>query len=106
VLGFLSFHGGVNFSMEKNDGDKDMDATIGLEKSIGSEISFLAEYDFGFNDDSPTSYGKGNGYLNAGLRWAMGNGLTLGFDLKNIVKNQDAVTFANRTIKVEYYHSF
>lgn len=104
ILGFLSFHGGVNWSMEKADGDKDMDAFVGVEKSIGSDISFLAEYDFAFNDNNNRALGTGNGYLNAGIRWALAPGLTLGFDFKNIVKNsQNAVTFANRTIKVEYY---
>lgn len=101
-LGFLSFHGGVNWSMEKKDGDKDMDTFVGIEKSIGQELSFLAEYDFAFNDNNGNAFGKGNGYLNAGIRWSLASGLTLGFDLKNIVKNQNNVTFANRTLKVEY----
>ncbi|MEW5798158.1 MAG: hypothetical protein AB1728_04040 [Bacteroidota bacterium] len=102
MLGFLSFHGGVNWSMEKKDGDKDMNIFAGIEKSIGQELSFLAEYDFAFNDNHGQAFGKGNGYLNAGLRWSLASGLTLGFDLKNIVKNQNNVTFANRTLKVEY----
>lgn len=106
MLGFLSFHGGVNWSMEKKDGDKDMDVFTGIEKSIGSELSFLAEYDFAFNDNSPGSLGRKNGYLNAGIRWAIASGLTLGFDLKNIVKNQNNVDFANRTLKVEYIRTF
>ncbi len=101
-LGFLSFHGGVNWSMEKKDGDKDMNTFVGVEKSIGQEISFIAEYDFAFNDNHGNAYGRGNGYLNAGLRWALANGLTLGFDLKNVAKNQQNVTFGNRTLKVEY----
>jgi hypothetical protein len=106
ILGFLSFHGGVNWSMEKKDGDKDMNVFLGLEKSIGSELSLIAEYDFAFNDNHGSAYGKGNGYLNAGLRWSLAGGLTLGFDFKNIVKNQNNVTFANRTLKVEYVSSF
>lgn len=105
-LGFLSFHGGVNWSMEKKDGDKDMDVFVGVEKSIGQELSLLAEYDFAFNDNHGNAYGRGNGYLNAGLRWSLASGLTLGFDLKNIVKNQNNVTFANRTLKVEYVRTF
>lgn len=105
-LGFLSFHGGVNWSMEKKDGDKDMDVFAGVEKSIGQELSLLAEYDFAFNDDHGSAYGKGNGYLNAGVRWSLASGLTLGFDLKNIVKNQNNVTFANRTLQVEYVRTF
>ncbi|MDP1678155.1 MAG: YjbH domain-containing protein [Bacteroidota bacterium] len=103
-LGFLSFHGGVNWSMEKKDGDKDMDTFVGIEKSIGQEISFITEYDFGFNDSHVV--GQGKGYLNAGLRWSLANGLALGFDLKNIVKNQQNMTFGNRTLKVEYVRTF
>lgn len=105
-LGFLSFHGGVNWSTENKDGDKDMDVFAGIEKSIGEEISFLAEYDFAFNDNRNIGFGKGNGYLNAGLRWSLATGLTLGFDLKNIVKNQKYVSYANRTLKVEYIRTF
>jgi hypothetical protein len=101
LLGNLSLHGGVNYSLENKDGDKDLDFFIGAEKSLGSDISFLFEYDFGFNDDIGV-VGKGKGYMNAGMRWSWGNGFTLGFDLKNLIKNQDQVTVGNRTIKVEY----
>lgn len=101
-LGYLSFHGGVNWSMEKKDGDKDMNVFLGIEKSVGSEISLLAEYDFAFNDNHGLAYGQGKGYLNAGIRWSLSDGLALGFDLKNVVKNQNNVSFANRTLKVEY----
>ncbi len=101
-LGYLSFHGGVNWSMEKKDGDKDMDVFVAVEKSLGQELSLLAEYDFAFNDSHGRAIGQGKGYLNAGIRWSLANGLTLGFDLKNVVKNQQNVTFANRTLKVEY----
>ncbi len=102
LLGNLSVHGGINYSLENKDGNKDPDFFVGAEKSLGSDISFLFEYDFGFNDYGGQSLGKGSGYMNAGMRWSWGNGFTLGFDLKNLVKNQDQVTFGNRTIKVEY----
>jgi hypothetical protein len=102
-FGNLSVHGGVNLSMERGDGDKDMDVFVGGEKSFGRDISILGEYDFGFNDNSSRSLGQGKGYFNLGFRWSFGNGFTLGFDLKNIFKNQNnLVTIGNRTMRVEY----
>ena len=102
-FGNFSIHGGVNLSMERGDGDKDMDVFAGVEKSFGHDISVLGEYDFGFNDNNNRALGQGKGYFNLGFRWSFGNGFTLGFDLKNIFKNQDnLVTIGNRTMKVEY----
>lgn len=102
-FGNLSLHGGVNLSMERGDGDKDMDVFVGAEKSLGHDISLLGEYDFGFNDNGPRSLGQGKGYFNLGCRWSFGNGFTIGFDLKNIFRNQNnLVTIGNRTMKVEY----
>ncbi|MBI5464030.1 MAG: hypothetical protein HY966_03630 [Ignavibacteriales bacterium] len=104
LLGNLSLHGGLNFTTERNDGDKDMNAYVGIEKSIGKDISLLAEYDLAFNDDQVI--GKGKGYLNLAFRWSWGKGLVVGFDLKNIIKNQDNVTIGNRTLQIDYIGTF
>ena len=101
IAGNLSVHGGMNYSLENKDGNKNVDFFVGAEKSLGSDISLLGEYDFGLNDNNG-AVGKGKGYLNAGMRWSWGNGFTLGFDLKDLVKNQNHVVVGNRTIKVEY----
>ncbi len=106
MMGNLSVHGGLNYSTERNDGDKDLSAFVGAEKSLGSAVSFLAEYDFAINDNNGRAVGKGRGYLNFGLRWSWGKGLVVGFDLKNITKNQDNVSVGNRTLQIEYVNSF
>lgn len=106
LFGNLSLHGGVNLSMERDDGNKNPDIFVGAEKSLGSDISLLCEYDFGFNDTGSRAVGRGKGYLNAGIRWSWGNGFTLGFDLKDLARNQDIVTIGNRTLKVEYVRTF
>ncbi len=102
LLGNLSVHGGLNYSLEHGDDDKDMNAFIGAEKSLGKEISLVAEYNFGLNDDGQRSLGQGKGYLNAGVRWSFGGGFTLGLDLKNLVKNQSQISVGNRILKIEY----
>ena len=105
-LGNLSVHGGLNKSMETNDGDKDLDMYVGAEKSIGRDISIMLEYDFAENDNNNHAIGKGNGYLNFGFRWTWGKGLVVGFNLKNITKNQNNVDVANRTLQIDYIGNF
>jgi hypothetical protein len=108
VGGNLSLHGGINLSTERGDGDKDLDAFVGAEKSLGKDMSILAEYDFGLNDNSADAFGRdrGRGYLNVGFRWSWGKGLVLGLDTKDILKNQGDITLGNRTIQIEYVGSF
>lgn len=108
IAGNLSVHGGLNVSTETGDGDRDLDAFVGAEKSVGTDISILAEYDAGLNDNSANALGRnrGRGYFNMGVRWNWGRGLVLGMNLKDILKNQQDITVGNRTIQIEYVGSF
>jgi hypothetical protein len=106
ILGNLSLHGGFALSMERDDGDRDLDPYFGIEKSLGKDISILAEYDFGLNDNNNRAIGKGKGYLNFAFRWSWGKGLMVGFDLKNVTRNQDNVNVGNRTLQIEYIGGF
>ncbi|NUN10328.1 MAG: hypothetical protein HUU54_14230 [Ignavibacteriaceae bacterium] len=101
--GFLSVHGSLNYSFEKSDGDNFVNLTVGVEKTIGKQVSVMAEYDFALNDDSKTAYGKGNGYMNFGVRWTPGVGFTLGLDLRDILSNKKwSPGAADRGIRLEY----
>jgi hypothetical protein len=102
AMGFLSFHGGVNYSLERSDGDSDPNFFFGVEKTVGPFISCLAEYNLGINDSNHEAIGRGRGYLNVGIRASIGNGFTLGFNLKDIFQNQQNITIGNRTLKLEY----
>jgi len=106
VAGNLSLHGGVNLSTERDDGDKDLNFFFGVEKSLGKEISLLAEYDLGMNDNHGNALGRGRGYLNFGIRWSWGKGVVIGLDLKDILKNQQESSIGNRAIQIEYVGSF
>jgi len=108
LAGNFSLHGGLNVSTEREDGDKDLNAFVGAEKSVGRDISILAEYDAGLNDNSANALGssRGRGYFNLGLRWNWGRGLVLGLDLKDIFKNQQDISVGNRTIQIEYVGNF
>lgn len=105
-LGFLSFHGTINYSLENEDRDKDPNISVGIEKTLGSKLSIITEYDFAINDNAKNSLGDGNGYLNAGLRWALGSGLTLGFDFRDLLSNKKLnAGAADRALKVEFIQS-
>ena len=106
MAGFFSIHGGVNYSFERADGDKDFNVFLGAEKTLGPFLSILAEYNLAANDSDGNAVGKGRGYLNAGLKWSIGSGLTLGANLKDLVKNGNDVNVGNRTIALEYVKMF
>ncbi len=104
ILGYLSIHGIINYSLENEDGDKDLDIALGVEKTLGPQISLIAEYDLASNDNSGAAFGEGNGYLNIGVRWSVGSGFTIGMDLRNILDNKKLKEFkaVDRAIFVEY----
>ncbi len=106
LLGNLSLHGGINYSLENEDGDRDVNMFVGAEKSIGDILSILGEYDFALNDNNTRAIGQGRGYFNLGIRLSGGEGIIIGFDLKNVTKNQRNITVGNRVLQIEYVGSF
>ena len=106
MLGYLGIHGGVNYSLEKGDGNKNVNFYVGADKTIGRDISVVAEYNFGLNDNigNPGMLTRpGPGYLNAGVRWSVGNGFTVEFNYKNLLDLKK--TGSLRTIRIEYVQS-
>jgi len=106
ILGFLSIHGGVNYSLERFDGDSDINFFAGIEKTIGPVISLVIEYNFATNDNSGNALGQGKGYLNGVLSWSVTGGLTLGVCFKDVLQNQREYSLADRTVRLEFAKSF
>lgn len=102
IMGMLSLHSALNYSLETNDQDNNLNLIIGAEKTIGDQISVVAEYDVGLNDDSKL-VGRGRGYLNFGIRWSIASGFTIGFDFRNIISNRIKDSFAvDRSFRIEF----
>jgi hypothetical protein len=103
LLGYLSLHGTVNYAViEDKDGDNFVNLMIGAEKTLGSSFSFLIEYNFAFNDNAKIQFGDGKGYLNLGVRWSIANGVTAGFDLRDLLQNKKwNPTTADRAVMIE-----
>ena len=105
-LGYLSFHGSASYSLETKDGDNFINMFAGFEKTLGPHFSLIGEYNFAFNDNASKSFGNGNGYLNFGLRWSLGDGFTFGFDLRDLLDNKKInPTVADRALRIEYIKS-
>jgi hypothetical protein len=105
-LGFLSLHGTINYSLEKDDGDNFANLMAGIEKTLGPNLSLIMDYDFTLNDNTTKLFGEGRGYLNLGLRLSMGEGFTIGFDLRDLLDNKTwKPSTADRSIKIEYIQS-
>ena len=86
LLGGVGLHGGVNLSLEDTDGDGDPSGYVGIDKPLNDQLSILAEYDLGTNQN-----GKrltfGDGHLNMAIRWTLDQ-LDLEFDFKNLLKSK------------------
>ncbi|MGB2957507.1 MAG: hypothetical protein WBD30_01320 [Bacteroidota bacterium] len=102
VWGFLSIHGGVNYTFERTDEDRDINFYCGIEKTIGPTVSVVLEYNLAANDNEEQAVGQGSGYLNAALRWSFAEGLTLSVNLKDLTRNSTAVDGVNRSVRLEY----
>jgi hypothetical protein len=101
-LGNFGFHAGMNYSLERGDGDRDLNFYAGADKSIGDVVSLVAEYNLASNDSDGEAIGKGRGYLNLGFRWSPGTGITLGFNIKDILRNSREAESVKRTLQLEY----
>lgn len=105
-FGYLGLHATASYSLESKDGDNFIDFYIGAEKTLGSTVSFIAEYNFAFNDNGTKYFGSDRGYLNAGIRWSPGTGFTIEFDLRDLLDNKKLnPTTADRALKIEYIQS-
>ncbi len=98
--------------------DEDLNFFFGLDKEINRSFSLLLEYDSAMNDNFKVSdgfnlFGKGKGYLNAGLRWTIAENLMLEIDIKDISKNyiskqnmNGEKEYTNRELKIIYFEKF
>ena len=114
LLGNLGIHGGISKSLSENDdGDNDINLFFGFDKELNRSFSLLVEYDAALNDNleqnnyrfDDITFGKGKGYLNAGIRWAMSSNLMLEINFNDINQNTNS-EYTNREIKVMYSESF
>ncbi len=108
-LGNLGFHGGINYSLERGDGNRNPNLFAGIDKNIGKDIAILLEYDAAFNDGAIniTSQQAKKGFLNAAVRWTFSQRFHVEFEVNNLLKNDDTGrVLPSREIKIAYVEFF
>jgi len=103
-LDYVDFHAGVNYSLERGDGDRDVNLFFSSALGINQDFELLGEYDFALNDTKEkVSLGEGTGYLNAGLRLKIKQYVYLELFFKNLLENRRSAQYFNREFKVTYF---
>ena len=111
ALGNFGFHVGLNKSInEDSDGDDDINLFFGFDKELNRSFSIFGEYNFARDDDGIENSSdidrKGNGYLNAGLRWSATPDLMLEINFNDLAKNNENYNGVNRELKIIYFEQF
>lgn len=103
----VGFHGGVNYSMEQDDNDKNLDFFVGFDTRLNKDVGLVLEYDFATNDNiTKTSIGNGRGYLNLAIQWMYADNLVMEILLKNLNDNRKGVADIWRGLRVTYVERF
>ncbi|MFQ6002955.1 MAG: hypothetical protein ACE5KJ_04340, partial [Candidatus Zixiibacteriota bacterium] len=103
----VGFHFGANYSLENDDGDKNIAIFFGADVLATENLGFVAEYDLATNDDEfKEKYGQGYGYLNAGVQWIFSPRLQLEFQFKNILLNREDISTWGREFRITYFEMF
>jgi hypothetical protein len=102
VVGPLSFHGGISYSLE-NKQDNDLTLFVGVIKSFSDFLDIRAEYDFATNDnESAWQIAEDRGRLNASLLWHVSENISLGFEARDIAtKKRTGIVKENATVSGE-----
>lgn len=101
----FGLHGGINYSMEQDDNDKNADFFLGFDSRLNNDIGLVMEYDFALNDDRHI-YGDGRGYLNLSIQWLYAENLVMEFMLKNLTNNRVPASSMWRGFRVTYVEHF
>ncbi len=101
LAGSISFHGGINYTLERHDDDYEPNLYLGVEKTIGPLLSFLSEYNFAFDNDKDRK-GFWNGSFSIGLRVSSKIGFNADVLLKNLFTNEFFHPKVIRELRIQY----
>ncbi len=126
LLGNLGFHGGINYSMENEDDDDDINFFVGIDKDITSKVTVACEYDLALNDtegrkldpeedvieeqpeddEIPRLENYKKGYLNAAINIRFTDYLMLRVEGYDILENSKLTNGFDRAVMIIYNMTF
>lgn len=105
--GELLLGGGVNYSIFENGTEKFPDIFLQMEYFMEDEFGILAEYTLALDDRLiDGAFGRGYGYLNAGLRWIYMENLSIDLNVIDILGNNESGSYRGRSVKITYTERF
>jgi hypothetical protein len=105
-VGYLSGHGGVNYSLEDEE-EAHLDAFAAVDWEAVTGLEFILDCDFAFNDNSDDGrYGGGGVYLDGAVRVTYGEKLQLMLIFKDLTKNYAVERRIGREFEVAFVDFF
>ena len=114
-FGNLGFHMGINKNFWEKTGypedDNQLNFFCGFDKELNRSFSVMLEADAALNDNQDEyefedlTFGRGKGFVNAGIRWTVVPNVLVEINFNDIRKNSKA-EYVNREIKITYSESF
>jgi hypothetical protein len=88
IVGPLSLHGGISYSLESED-DNDPDIFFGFIKTFSGFLDLRAEYDFGLNDnEGDEPFVEKRGFLNASVVWHVNEDFAVALEVRDIATEE------------------
>lgn len=84
ALGNIAAHGGLNYSVEPNSDNKNVNFYAGCEQSLGSRLAINFEYNFNL-DEKNYDILENCGMLNSSIRYSIADGVTLELELRDLL---------------------
>ena len=104
-LGYIAFHGGLNYSFEPSPYQRKINLYAGFEQSLGRAFSVNCEYNANLDDENKHIM-KNKGLLNLAIRASLSKGVTLELQLKDLLKNLKSEDPPMRVFGLEYVSRF
>ncbi|MBU8920863.1 MAG: hypothetical protein KOO63_03285 [Bacteroidales bacterium] len=104
----ISFHGGVNYSLE-NEAEKGIDFFTGMSIEMFTGMTILLDYNAAMNDDNgnlPSCRTNGKGYLDTGVRFDYRDNLRIRILFRDLTGNYNRENGVARSIEIMFIDYF